>query len=91
MISRNSHGLEVQIYGDDTVYKHMQRITEWLDQSCLSLNTNKTKGTFFTKTKLHTNTDIFIKSEKIQIVTEFKYLSPDNYLAVLAVLCSAVH
>ncbi len=58
-------GMDLQMYADDTVlYTHaktaelaakkltaaMERITEWLDQSCLSLNISKTKGMFFSKT-----------------------------------------
>ncbi len=52
------HGIDLQMYADDTVlYTHaktaelaarnltvaMERITEWLDQSCLSLNISKKK------------------------------------------------
>ncbi len=83
------HGIDLQMYADDTVlYTHaktaelaarkltvvMERITEWLDQSCLSLNISKTKGMFFSKTKESINADIYIKAEKIEIVSEIKYL-----------------
>ena len=82
--------IELQMYADDTVvYTHaktaelaaaklmiaLERITHWLDQSCLNINVNKTKGTFFSKTIVQPpNADIIIKGEKIDIVTDFKYL-----------------
>ena len=69
------------MYADDTiVYTHakttelaaakltitLERVMHWLDQSCLSLNVNKTKGMFFSKTMVQPpNADIFIKGEKI--------------------------
>ena len=84
------HGVEVQLYADDTVlYTHaksaqlaaeklasaLDGVVEWLDQSCLTLNVSKTKGMFFSKTKLHTpGVNICIKGEQIETVTEFKYL-----------------
>lgn len=64
-LPQHCHGVEVQLYADDTVlYTHattaqlaagrltkaMEGVTEWLDQSCLTLNVSKTKGMFFTKT-----------------------------------------
>ena len=53
----------------------LERITHRLDQSCLSLNVNKTKGMIFSKTIVQPpNADILIKGEKIDIVTDFKYL-----------------
>lgn len=81
--------VEVQMYADDTVvYTHaktaelaaakltaaLDRIQHWLDQSCLSLNVSKTKGMFFSKTKVQPMVDILIKGERIDIVTNFKYL-----------------
>ncbi len=49
----------------------MERITQWFEQSCLTLNTGKTKGMFFSKMKVcSSNADIFINGEKIEIVTE---------------------
>ncbi len=78
------------MYADDTViFTHartaelaaeklnvaMERITQWLEQSCLTLNTGKTKRMFFSKIKAcSSNADIFINGEKIEIVTEFNYL-----------------
>ena len=42
------------------------RITHWLDQSCLSLNVNKTKGMFSSKSMVQPpKADILIKGEKI--------------------------
>ena len=64
-LPQQCHDAELQMYADDTVvYTHaktaelaaakltiaLERITHWLDQSCLSLNVNKTKGMFFSKT-----------------------------------------
>lgn len=89
-LPQQCHDVELQMYADDTVvYTHaktaelaaakltiaLERITHWLDQSCLSLNVNKTKGMFFSKTMVQPpNTDILIKGEKIDIITDFKYL-----------------
>ncbi len=40
----------------------MERITQWLEQSCLTLNTGNTKGMFFSKMKAcSSNADIFYK------------------------------
>lgn len=84
------HDVEVQLYADDTVLytyaKSAQQaatklsnalvgVAEWLDQSCLTLNIGKTKGMFFSKTKLNIpDVNICIKGEQIETVTEFKYL-----------------
>lgn len=78
------------MYADDTVlYIHgpsktvvatkltnaMVKISESLNQCSLQLNVSKTVGMFFTKTTNSTaNPDIVISGEKLQIVTEFKYL-----------------
>ena len=83
-------GVEIQLYADNTVlYTHatsaqlaaeklasaLGGVVEWLDQSYLTLNVSKTKGMFFSKTKLPTpDVNICIKNEQIEIVTEFKYL-----------------
>ena len=83
-------GVEIQLYADNTVlYTHatsaqlaaeklasaLGGVVEWLDQSFLTLNVSKTKGMFFSKTKLPTpDVNICIKNEQIEIVTEFKYL-----------------
>lgn len=82
--------VNIQMYTDDTVlYIHgpsktavatkltnaMVKISEWLNQCSLQLNVSKTVGMFFTKTTNSTaNPDIVISGEKLQIVTEFKYL-----------------
>ncbi len=89
-LPQQCEGIQVQMYADDTViFTHarttelaaeklsvaMERITQWLEQSCLTLNTGKTKGMFFSKMKAcSSNADIFINGEKIEIVTEFNYL-----------------
>ena len=70
------------MYADDTVvYTHaktaelaaaklttgLERINHCLDQSCLSINVNKTKVMVFSKTKTlkqPPNTDVIIKGEK---------------------------
>ena len=80
----------MQLYADDTLlYTHastaqlaaeklasaLDGVVEWLDQSCLTLNVSKTKGMFFSKTKLHIpDVNIYIKGEQIETFTEFKYL-----------------
>ena len=82
------HGLEIQLYADDTVLytraklaqleaeklaSALNGVVEWLDQSCFTVNVSKTKGMFSSKTKLHTpDINICIKGEQIE--TEFKYL-----------------
>ena len=88
-LPQQCHDAELQMYVDDTVvYTHaktaelaaaklttaLKWITHWLHQSCLSLNVKKTKSMFFSKTMVQPpNTDIFIKGERIYIVTDFKY------------------
>ncbi len=50
----------------------MERISQWLEQSCLTLNSGKTEGRF--KKKMNVcppNADVFINDDKIKIVTEF--------------------
>ncbi len=91
MISHSSaKRYKCKMYADDTViFTHartaelaaeklnvaMERIAQWLDKSCLTLNTGKTKGMFFSKMKAcSSKADIFINGEKIEIVTEFNYL-----------------
>lgn len=89
-LPQHCHGVEVQLYADDTVlYTHatsaqqaaikltnaLVGVAEWLDQSCLTLNIGKTKGMFFSKTKLNIlDVNICFKGEQIETVTEFKYL-----------------
>lgn len=95
-LPQQSHDVEVEMYaGDTVVYTHantaeltaakltvvLGRLTHWLDQSCLSLSGNKTKGMFFSKTKIQPP-DADIKGERTDIVTDFKYLGVilDPYL-----------
>ncbi|XP_046707928.1 uncharacterized protein LOC124387560 [Silurus meridionalis] len=80
----------IQMYADDTViYTHgkntkqvaekltqsMVQVSEWLNQSCLKLNVNKTVSMFFSKSNIANNqADIYVTGEKIKSVSEFKYL-----------------
>jgi len=80
----------IQMYADDTViYTHgknikqvsekltqsMAHVAEWLNQSCLKLNVNKTVSMYFSKSNIANNqADIFVMGEKIKVVSEFKYL-----------------
>lgn len=78
------------MYADDTViYTHgnnikqvaekltqsMAHVSEWLNQSCLKLNVNKTVSMFFSKSNIeNSQADIYVTGEKIKVVSEFKYL-----------------
>ena len=82
--------VSVQMYADETVLhvhaENKQLATErlsaalvhvydWLRNSCLHLNTNKTVCMFFSRNStdpVHPN--IFINGSSIQVVSEFKYL-----------------
>lgn len=54
----------------------MIQVTAWLKHSCLQLNTSKTVAMFFTKShsSLSDEPDVFVSGERLQVVTEFKYL-----------------
>uniref|UniRef100_A0A8C8E3R6 Reverse transcriptase domain-containing protein n=1 Tax=Oryzias sinensis TaxID=183150 RepID=A0A8C8E3R6_9TELE len=54
----------------------MVNITAWLKYSCLQLNTSKTVAMFFTKSdnNLTAEPDVFVSGERLQIVSEYKYL-----------------
>ncbi len=89
-LPKQCEGIQVQMYADNTViFTHAktaelaaeklnvatERITQWLEQSCLTLNTSKTKEMFFSKMNVcSSKADIFINGEKMEIVTEFNYL-----------------
>lgn len=77
------------MYADDTViYVHgvnkeeaakklsitMQQVSKWLYNSCLHLNVKKTKCMFFSKSGNSPDPDIHVAGEKINMVTEYKYL-----------------
>ena len=50
-------------------------VAAWLKQCCLQLNVTKTVCMFFSKSKTHTiPPDVYISGEKLQVVTEYKYL-----------------
>lgn len=55
---------------------YMDSITTWLKHSCMQLNTSKTVAMFFTKShkNFSVEPDIFVSGEKLQIVSEYKYL-----------------
>ena len=53
----------------------MTRVTTWLLESCLQLNVSKTVGMFLSKANsVSDNPDIYVAEEKLQIVSQFKYL-----------------
>lgn len=74
----------IQMYADDTViYTHgkntaqvaeklsqsMAHVSEWLNQSCLQLNVNKTVSMLFSKSNIANNkADIYVTGEKIKVV-----------------------
>ncbi|KAK0142318.1 putative RNA-directed DNA polymerase from transposon X-element [Merluccius polli] len=81
--------VSIQMYADDTVlYIHtknkqlaaekltaaMVHVSDWLRNSCLHLNTNKTVCMFFSRNSTDPDTDILIKGNSIQVVSQFKYL-----------------
>ena len=84
------HDSFIQMYADDTViYVHAKnkaaaakklnkplvRVTQWLNNNCLHLNIKKTVCMFFEKQPSKTpDPDVFAAGERLQIVTEYKYL-----------------
>jgi len=78
------------MYADDAViYTHgrdteqvatklslaMDKIGNWLNSSCLTLNTKKTVGMYFAKSnKIKYVPNIYFNGQQITIVTEIKYL-----------------
>lgn len=53
----------------------MDRVTTWLQECCLQLNVTKTVGMYFSKTnKVSHNPDIYVAGQKLEIVTQYKYL-----------------
>ncbi len=78
------------MYADDTViYIHRSSVSQvanelteslvhvaaWLEQCCLQLNISKTVCMFITKTKnLSVVPDVFVSGERLQVVSEYKYL-----------------
>ncbi len=60
----------------EKITNSMVNITAWLKHSCLQLNTSKTVAMFFTKynTTFSVEPDVFVSGERLQIVSEYKYL-----------------
>ena len=96
--------VEIQLYADDAViFTHgsnklqaaatltnaLNRISTWLIQSCLQLNTSKTVCMFFSKKQCSTpDPAIMLSGVKLQVVSEFKYLRPPNRLStVIQISC----
>lgn len=52
----------------------MSSISIWLEQSCLQLNISKTVTMFFSKNNTNIEPEIFVSGERLQVVTEYKYL-----------------
>lgn len=83
-------GVDIIMYADDAViYIHgrdmeqvasklslaMDKISNWLKSSCLTLNIEKTVGMYFAKSnKVKDMPNIYVNGQKINIVTEIKYL-----------------
>ena len=95
--------VETQMYADDTVIlahgrdrcevtakltAAMGKIATWLSESCLTLNVSKTAFMYFYIRKNGNQPDIFVNGEKIQTVSNFKYLgvSVDSQLSFVFVL-----
>ena len=52
----------------------MDKISNWLKSSCLTLNIEKTVGMYFAKSnKVKDMPNIYFNGQKINIVTEIKY------------------
>ena len=82
--------VDVQMYADDTVvYTHgkdaeqvasklsstLHKVAQWLNDSCLTLNTNKTVTMYFTnKKKTTTHPQLRVNGKIIENVNEVKYL-----------------
>lgn len=82
--------VDIIMYADDTVIftfgenelevadklsKEMQKVVEWLQTSCLTLNVEKTVSMFFSnKRKLHLTQQIQVNGQIIKNVKETKYL-----------------
>ena len=77
------------MYADDTVILAYGKSTEevaskltealslianWLELSCLQLNISKTVAMFFSKNNKIIKPEILISGERLQVVTEYKYL-----------------
>ncbi|KAI5617061.1 leucine zipper transcription factor-like protein 1, partial [Silurus asotus] len=59
----------------DKLSKGMQKVVEWLQTSCLTLNFDKTVSMFFSnKSKLHLTQNIQVNGQNIKNVKETKYL-----------------
>ncbi len=53
----------------------LNKVSDWLCHSCLTLNVSKTVGRFFSIKKVDERCpDILVKGEVINIVDHFKYL-----------------
>uniref|UniRef100_A0A3P8TK54 Reverse transcriptase domain-containing protein n=1 Tax=Amphiprion percula TaxID=161767 RepID=A0A3P8TK54_AMPPE len=86
----NSCNAKIIMYADDTVvYTHgdtveevaqkltieMRKVSNWLKNSCLTLNVEKTVSMFFTKSfKLQNCPKVMIEGQPIQNVEQYKYL-----------------
>jgi len=72
----------------------MDSITAWLKHSCLQLNISKTVAMFFTKShkNLSVEPDIFVSGEKLQIVSEYKYLidSKLSFSSLVKMVCNQI-
>jgi len=82
--------VDVQLYADDAViFTHgknyldiasqltsvMAHIDDWLNKSCLHLNTKKTFCMAFTKQSMKvSHSNVFFRGQELDIVNEFKYL-----------------
>ena len=59
----------------DKLTRSMAQVTTWLRECCLQLNVSKTVSMFFCKTNKPTSDHhIIVAGEKLQVVSEFKYL-----------------
>ena len=75
----------------DKLTRSMAQVTTWLRECCLQLNVSKTVSMFFCKTNKPTSDHhIIVAGEKLQIVSEFKYLGVliDSNLSFKGPLCN---
>lgn len=97
-------GVDIIMYADDAViYVHgrdmeqvatklssaMDKISNWLNSSCLTLNVEKTVGIYLAKSKkVKDIPNIYFNGQKMNIMTEIKYLGVQ--IKHIKRMCSAI-
>ena len=80
-LQMNANDTVIYVHGNSSTQaaskltQSLSHVAAWLKQCCLQLNVTKTVCMFFSKSKTHTiPPDVYISGEKLQVVTEYKYL-----------------